>query len=843
MKTSLSIISLIALGALAGCGDDDGSAPAGGEAGESNNGGSLSTAGNTSEPPAAGAPGDAGADSGGSGPGGVGGTTDTAGTTSTGGTTTTGGTSSGGSTTGEAGAGGEPPVAQPFYACQGSDQQFVRRAIQGVLGRRPYGQAEVNLYTDLIGEVDAMDGVDPEELAAEPGKPLRHSRKVVLEALFQSPDYLTNWDELYRDFMRVQRVDEYSNASCYGAKARPGDLATVAGFVRDNPAEGGGDGGPAPTMADVILGSLMLDDVTPMYTANLFGMLVKTYAGANGTAVESELGRRRDFGAWFDGAYLNRDPVCLTCHNSQFSVTQSPDAATNRHFPIPALLEKSLLGASTGAPVQGAFDASDFMHGGLKYARFVSNCTTTPNQAAIDAAVAAGSIPPDMCAPGQYRECRTASSIGPRDIVCLSTVQQVRSARPWGLSTNCGQFMDPNAIPIDLAGVDTKFGSVTGTRASAWDMARALRAGFEKLRTEGLGADPVTWEVPDPDKAFAYMTSMTIVEKVWKEITGTGLTIQTYFPRNAAARDQLQHLTDTFVASGYSNKALLEDIFASPYLNLAPPDAECWAGGYELPRIFDPWVTGEEDPLRRNNSVGDGALMLSARTAARSVYGSLGWRLSAWGSSFPNQSGATEGSQNIFGTSPLVTSGALERQFQNETGYYNKSTDLGFRGFDFQARLGFEDRFGRCQKVYPLDGERDVIDDLLRNVAKGGIGTVKEVLEVLKDRFFGDTTFGEAEQTALETILGKSFDADASQLSDSSLRRACGALAAAPQSLMSPVAVVPADASFVPHLTTQGSTYANLCKTLATRTLPDDLTITCNGDEPITVAVSTPAAP
>jgi hypothetical protein len=822
MKTSLSILSLVALGAIVGCGDDD-DAPNVGEAGEGSGGNTAGSGGSAnlggSSEPSAGTPGESGADS--------------------------GGTGSGGTTTAEAGAGGAPEPTQEYYACQSSDQQFVRRAIQGVLGRRPYGQAEVNLYTDLIGEIDAMDAVDPQELAAEPGKPLRHSRKVMLQALFQSPEYGSNWEELYRDFMRVQRVDEYQNAACYGAKVRVDDRVEVARFVRDNAPDAGGDGGVSPTMADVIAGALELDDISPMYTANLFGMVVKTYAGANGTAVESELGRRRDFGAWFDAVYLNRDPVCLQCHNSEFSVTQTPDPVTNRHFPIPALLEKALLGSSTGAEAEGAFDASDIMHGGLKFARFVATCSTQ-NQAAVDAAVAAGTIPADMCPTGEYRLCTTASSLGPRDWVCLSTVNQTRSSRPWNLATACGSFTHPSAIPLDLAGVDTKFGNVTGSRASVWDMARTLRAGFAKLRTEGLEADPETWEVSDPDKAFAYMTAMTLVEKVWKEITGTGLTIQTYFPRNAASRDQLQHLTDTFIASGYSHKALLEEIYASPYLNLAAPDSECWAGAYELPRIFDPWVTAEEDPAKRGNSVGDGAAMLSGRTAARTAYGSLGWKLTGRGTGFPGASvsGWPENPVTISGSgATLLSSGTMERQFQNEAGFFNKNTEVGFRGFDFQARLGFEDRFGRCKKLFPLDVYKDVIDNLLFKVKKPGVGTVRDVLEVLKDRIFGDTTIGETEAAALEALLGESLDDDASVLTDPTLRRVCGAMVTAPQAVMTPVALVPPDATAVPKLTLNTDTYAAFCEGLSALVLPDGLTVSCNGDEPLTVDVTVDAAP
>ena len=130
---------------------------------------------------------------------------------------------------------------------------FVRRAITGVLGRRPVSQAEVLLYTDLIAQVDLLDGVAPDAPAPAPGAPLKHSRKVFLNALFQTPEYRSNWDDLYRDFLRVQRIDELQNAACYGLRVRtdPSAAAAAAAFVRSRDPLVPGDGGPAPTMADV----------------------------------------------------------------------------------------------------------------------------------------------------------------------------------------------------------------------------------------------------------------------------------------------------------------------------------------------------------------------------------------------------------------------------------------------------------------------------------------------------------------------------------------------------------------------------------------------------------------
>src|SRR6185369_9518347 len=99
-------------------------------------------------------------------------------------------------------------------------------------------------------------------------------------------------------------------------------------------------------------GSIELDDITPLYVESLFTLVLKTYQGANALPVALELSRRADFGAWFDGAYLNRDMVCLGCHNSEFSVTQSMDPALNRHFPVPGLFEKALFGAPSSSSVR-----------------------------------------------------------------------------------------------------------------------------------------------------------------------------------------------------------------------------------------------------------------------------------------------------------------------------------------------------------------------------------------------------------------------------------------------------------------------------------------------------------
>ena len=299
----------------------------------------------------------------------AGGAPGTAGSPDTGGSTPVGGSMTSAGAPGEAGAGGEAP--DTWYACQGSEQAFVRRAILGVLGRRPYSQAEVNLYVDLIQAVDTLDGVEERDKLNPPGSTLRRSRKLVLRALFEQPEYAANWEELYRDIIKVQRIEEQYNAGCFATPLSADPVATAV-FVRDNPPSTAA--GAPFSMFDVVKGSIALDDVTPIFTANLFAMMTKTYLGANALPVALELTRRRDFGAWFDAVYLHRDVVCLGCHNSEFSVTGSPDPLKNRHFPVSALLEKSLFGQSTGPKPRAGVPSNDRMHAPLRYNGFVNDC-------------------------------------------------------------------------------------------------------------------------------------------------------------------------------------------------------------------------------------------------------------------------------------------------------------------------------------------------------------------------------------------------------------------------------------------------------------------------------------
>ncbi len=274
-----------------------------------------------------------------------------------------------------------------------------------------------------------------------------------MDALLANPDYESNWDALYRDFIRLQRVDEQLNGACDSIRARPTDAPAAAAWIRDKPATNGGDGKAPPTFADVIAGSIELDDITPIYTANLFSMITKTYDGANALPVALELSRRTDFGAWFDSAYLNRDQTCLGCHNSEFSVTFSADASKNRWFPVPGLFEKALFGSSTGGATVGGFTGADREHAVLRYSQMLN---INPAKDQTDCAAASASVIAAAKTAGTLPNCASGDGVfqcmSDGALLCASTAKRQRLVQPWGMATGVWAVRQP-AKPAHRSGL------------------------------------------------------------------------------------------------------------------------------------------------------------------------------------------------------------------------------------------------------------------------------------------------------------------------------------------------------------------------------------------------------
>ena len=636
-------------------------------------------------------------------------------------------------------AGMPPNNDVPFDQCDGDPASFVRQAFLALDGRRPLSQAEVDVYVDLFAAAGA------------------NGKQVVAQAIMARPEFAERWVDVAMDALRVQRVDIQTEAACWDDAVRGTVDGTLAQAVRDQSASAIASGGTW-TMLDLARSAIALDDLSPIYRAQLFSLVSHPIPAANVAPVEAELARREDYGQTFDAAYLHRDIVCLGCHNSAHSVTDADDPAVDRFWPAPGLPEQGVFGASAGEDVTAA-------HAAFRFDGF-------------------------------------ADGSG--------------AARPWGWAAACGTFQ-PNVVD-DPANVSAKLASVTGKRATVYDLEASLERGFDMLR----GGAP-TAELADPDAALAWLVTLQMTEAIYKQVTGTGLTIANYFPRNQASSELLVRLAGTLATSNYSLKALLAAIVATPYFNRKPAEAGCGATPYTYPNVFDPWVIADADPARRKNGPGDAVTAIDAHTLIAATNAALDWTAPPAATRFPDygEPGCeTQTCQQLpgdcgfhqccatkvavcdkHGLSPLV-----EMPFERGVGMFLRNSERGFRGLDFQALLVWEDRYGMCAR--PAWVARDYIDALVAAGAANPMATVQDVVLALKDRLVGEPRLAQGvEQTVLEAIVGP-LAAPASGVDAAKVREVCGALLGSPQFLLQGIA---GRGGLRPLLTPQGTDYAAVC--------------------------------
>ena len=604
----------------------------------------------------------------------------------------------------------DAPHLHTWTDCGDGDQAFVRRALLGLGGRRPWSQAEVNAWQDVIAGVHAADRAwNDLPLAGTPSADERnHARKVAVRAMLRGPAYNERWSEFLMDALRVSRIETKSQQKCYGSPLpKPYDDGALARWFRDNDSLAQGVPSPGFTMQHLLSSALEADDVSVVYRAHLFAMVAQPFDAANVAALELERARRQDFGRVFDAAYLHRDLGCLSCHNSEASVTSHPDPRLNRAWPVAGRFEAALYGKANGLhpPGDEATKGSNELraHSMLRY---------------------------DGVANGSDRKA------------------------PFGWSPDCGLFKLPkNDDPL---GIDTRFATVTGTKASVWDLERALQAGIDHLAQGPLKMD-ADGTIADPDDAFAWLVAQSVVEKVWTEAVGTRLTIANYFPRTEIQRDLLHELTQEFVASHFSLRKLLLAIATHPAFLLQPPELGCGAEPYELPPLYDPWTSAEADPAQRPNSPADVIHALSGRLLRRSLHTAMAW------------------------PQPPDYPKSAEQALQLAIGLFLKDAEPGQRGLDFQGRLAWEARYGVCQKPNLYDYV-DLVAAATGTVADATLG---DAVAALKDRLLGDGRIEPAEGALLEKLLGQPLATPVAHgLLEGQLRKVCGVLVSTPQFLL-----------------------------------------------------------
>jgi len=623
----------------------------------------------------------------------------------------------------------------------------------------------------------------------------RDAPDLVARAIMNRPEFAERWIDFVMDALHVQRLDIQTEVDCWGEALRTTATPALAAGVRDKPALQSADGA-AFTMLDLARSAIALDDLTPIYRGQLFSLASHPIPAANVGIVEAELARRADFGATFDASYTHRDTVCLGCHNSESAVTDADDPTFDRHWPVPGNPEKAVYGQATGVVAERA-------HAVFRVRDLLNNTSG--------------------------------------------------ATRPWGWTAQCGAWNAPGGIADDPAGIDAKLGSISGLRATVFDLDAALQRGFGALRTSGAP----TAAIADPDAALAWLVTLKITEDVWRQATGTQLTIANYFPRNQAASELLHALARRFVASGFSLKALLVAIVSSDYWNRIAPDGSCGEAPYSYPNVFDPWVTSDADPARRKNGPGDAVTSVDGRTLITAAAGALEWPAPPLAPRFPDygepscasntcaqlQSKCNVGSCCTTYQAACVMNGLLpseELPFERGVGLFLRNSERGFRGLDFQARLSWEDRYGACTR--PRWVAQDFVDRLAAAGAATPAATARDAVAALKDRVIGEPEIEPGPEAAALAALVGDLAGPASGVSADALRRVCGALLGSPQFLLQGIA---GRGGPRPLLTPTTASYDAVCAELATGGIgTPGLVVTCaDGKLALAAGRAAPAPP
>jgi hypothetical protein len=583
--------------------------------------------------------------------------------------------------------------------------------------------------------------------------------------------------------LRVNLTGDRRNEVCYDVYSAAADSPDLAAHIRDNPADVPFDT-PGWYVGDAILSSLLLDDLSPAYRADLFARMSAPIIGGNVTPEELEVSNRANFGQTFETAYLGRKTECLPCHRSEYAVTDSPDPDIDRHWPLPGHFELAVYGPDAADADEPRAHAV-FRHNGFSY----------------------GGAPD----------------------------------RAWGMNMLCGE-LDFAAVPgTDLLDEDAyMIGGYPGPDdATVFELDRRLQAGFAALSQNGLVLEP-DQSVADPNVAGAYLVAMNIANRTWKEAMGWPLVVANNFPRNAKQNEILRQLTDTVVSERYSLSELLAEIATHDYYNQAPPDSCSASSAYHLAAVFNPFTKTSLDPNTRLNGVGDAIHRYSAFVLIDMAMRTMWWDR-------PERFGPDEGQiPNVncgAGMYPPCDEAPINLDFLRDTGVFLNDSESGFNGVDFNGLLHWEEELaqgtdpalgGDC--TGPLGGPcaaSDWIDQLVGIASATPDALVFDVVVAVKDRVLAEPTiYNAGEIAAIEALVGLSLDQTVAAAGAGAVEQAArlyaGLLFNTPQFMLDGVAGRDQDPANDPVLVVPGTSTSELCETLGALVLQGEHPFVCS---------------
>ena len=666
--------------------------------------------------------------------------------------------------------------------CDAGDEAFVKRLIPFVHGRQPESIREVRLLVSMIEQLD-MQGLD--------------GRQTVALGLMRGDQFLSRWKTYLYEELKVNRAGDRRNETCYDLESGQGDDAELAEFIRDNTAEAQWSG-PNFWMPDVVYSGLHLDDMSPIYRADLYARLSAPLIAANVTPQELEDMRLRNFGSLFEQNYLGRNTECLECHTAEDALTYSPIDEINRHWPVDGELELAVYGPNAK---DSDIEAS---YGIWRYFNFAVG---------QDTLVGGGGLP------GGYI---SAFGFGPS---CSGfRVVPGNEVLDW----------DPYLIDNFQAG-DTLY-----------DFDERYKDGFDAIRGGELtvaGDNSV-----DPAEGAAYLTAMNFTNRLWTEAMGFPLVVANAFPRNPDQRDILQGLADSFVSNSFSLRYLAAEIAVHDLFNQAAPATCNSSSPYHLPAVYDPFTKESTDPGARLNGVGDGVHRRGAWVLLDATAHAMWWNK-------PDRFGPDTGQIPEFNCGGDMPQIPCDEEPEDATvvrdlGGFLSDSDSGFEGTDLLVLLRLEDQFGNgvdpgmhgdC--TGPL-GEAcagdDWISQLIDEATSMNGADMWDVAAAVKDRLITEPTIsGAAEVAALEGVMQVDLtdtvdDVGAGQ-AEAAARRLVGALVNTPQFVLDGVAAPDQNPAEDPILVVPGTGTQDLCNYLAPLILDNpgdgvDISYTCSGD-------------
>ena len=244
-----------------------------------------------------------------------------------------------------------PPFPSPPEDDAG-DESFVRQVVPALLGRKVRGYDELKALTNIIQVTD---------------------RETVVRALMEEEEFRNYWAEALVDHLRIHREGTKSQFACYGGPLLAGPPSeALADFVMNSPPST--DFGSEFNMSDLVYSSIKKDNLFPIYKAHIFALANRPGAFFGDQA---ELQRRADLGGSFEHIYLNRQLLCLECHNSESS-TSGEDSGWDRTHPVPGHFEAAIYGSSSGTSPEQAFAIfrTDVRGGSLRPWGIQSSCGT-----------------------------------------------------------------------------------------------------------------------------------------------------------------------------------------------------------------------------------------------------------------------------------------------------------------------------------------------------------------------------------------------------------------------------------------------------------------------------------